>query len=622
MHRQALIALVWGSALILGIGCGSAPVATHDSAPHDDAAPAKEMGITDGEAHRIVEQVSAARGLSIDKAVPITLLDDGDFVTALEKHLHGEPNSDGSTRENSFLAAFDFLTPKDKGHSLPSMDDVLKEEVVGFYSPEDDRIFVPSKSAHSDEELFVSKAVLAHEAQHALQKRHFDLPKKTSSSDAELAQLALIEGDAQVAMGAYLGLETGQPAGRTVRRINEATKRVPLSALDRSQSKKAIDRTLALARERLEFPYREGMMFVSDVYRAGGFQLVNLVYQAPPTTTEQVLHPEKYLAGEAPRAFKKLPAQPGLTPISEDVLGEFQTRVLLERCLDSRTAERAAAGWNGDRYTVMTGDNGALVLAWSTAWDNENDAREFEAAVSKSECWTDNGTGDRHISKEVHVERKGANVALVRGADGKVRDKLIEALLDQSGPQPESVAISALRIPPRVKLPEPDSGKISGDVYENAWLGVVARIPGGMTATLDAGDDFGMSIEREGEAVSAGLFISTRLATDELNEKTFDEMASFLKKAVRKQGLSIERLHTKGSVSTPLGPGMERAYRVVGTTVTERVVMVPICANTGSIVLLEVYGNDFARSVVKGFVNSFRFTNGRNLVACNYLDPK
>ncbi len=610
-----LAALGW-----LHFGCGGADgIGAKSSASHR-AAPR----ISEAEARQIVDQVSAARGLSIDRAVPISVLDETHFKQALVAHLHhggeGDPKSEAA-KEGAFLVGFDFLPPTHQRHDIPSFQQVLEEEVAGFYSEDDDRIFVPARPAKSNEDLFVGKAVLAHEAEHALQHRHFALPKKVASSDADLALTALVEGDAQVAMGAYIGLELGEPAGRTLRRIREATKRVPIAALDTDHRRTALARTIALARERLEFPYKEGMMFVSDIYRAGGFELVNQLYASPPTTTEQVLHPEKYLAGETQRSFKPLPAQPGHSVVVGDVLGEFQTRVLLARCNDPSSADKAAAGWDGDRFEILSGEGGGLVVAWSTAWDTEDDAREFEAAVAKSSCWSDNDLEGKSVTRSVSVRRSGQKVAFLRGATDKARDRLLAALLDQPGERPSQVAISGLRIPPRVELPEPEAGTINGDVYENPWLGVVARIPKGMRAAIAKHGEVGVTIDRPGEAIYAAITLSTRLATDELDKKTFGEAATAFRDMASEHGLAVEALGG-GHASTPVGDGISRVFRVAGTNVEHRVVLVPICAGTGSIVFVEGYGDPFAKSVIDGFISSFRFTGGRNLKACDYLDPK
>ena len=50
-----------------------------------------------------------------------------------------------------------------------------------------------------------------------------------------------------------------------------------------------------ILRRQLEFPYDGGLPFVTALYDQGGCDAVNAAIQTPPASTEQVLHPEKYL---------------------------------------------------------------------------------------------------------------------------------------------------------------------------------------------------------------------------------------------------------------------------------------------------------------------------------------
>ena len=75
---------------------------------------------------------------------------------------------------------------------------------------------------------------------------------------------------------------------RTLRRIVEVTKRVSLATVTRGEENAKLDKALEVTRKHLEFPYEAGMLLVSDVYRAGGFPLVDKMYASPPRTTEQV----------------------------------------------------------------------------------------------------------------------------------------------------------------------------------------------------------------------------------------------------------------------------------------------------------------------------------------------
>jgi hypothetical protein len=117
----------------------------------------------------------------------------------------------------------------------------------------------------------------------------------------------------------------------------------------------------------------------------GGWDAVDALYETVPETTEQVLHPDKYQAGEGPIAIE-LPDDledrigPGWERTLDDTFGEFQTGVWL-RDAGADNANEAAAGWGGDRVVVLEdgGDNWAAILA--TEWDSKADADEFQASA-------------------------------------------------------------------------------------------------------------------------------------------------------------------------------------------------------------------------------------------------
>jgi hypothetical protein len=96
----------------------------------------------------------------------------------------------------------------------------------------------------------------------------------------------------------------------------------------------------------LLFPYTGGMAFVQELVRRarGRWTLVDLADRVrPPDSTEQVLHPEKYLRVEQPLPVSlRVDLGPGWRRTASGTWGEWATRELV--------GEEAAAGWGGDRY--------------------------------------------------------------------------------------------------------------------------------------------------------------------------------------------------------------------------------------------------------------------------------
>src|SRR5256885_14114179 len=62
-------------------------------------------------------------------------------------------------------------------------------------------------------------------------------------------------------------------------------------------------RAPAILREELVLPYAAGFALVAEVYRRGGFALVDRMFRNPPVSSHQVLHPEAYFTGEVPIAL-------------------------------------------------------------------------------------------------------------------------------------------------------------------------------------------------------------------------------------------------------------------------------------------------------------------------------
>jgi hypothetical protein len=613
-------------ALLLAAACGGAVKTGTSATPEPPAAstPARTFALTDADVETVVHHVSVARQLPPRRPIAVTRLAPRQFVEQLLSRRSSREASDELTPEAALLLGFDFVPPPSKRSEVATLDDVLKEQVVGFYDRELDKVFVPDVRLKSEGDLFEQRAVLAHEVQHALQAQHFASLRASTSSDEAIAHLALLEGDAMVAMGALLGAEAGAPVGRTLRRIAEVTKRVPLANVTRGEDHAQLDKALELTRRRLTFPYEEGMLFVSDIYRAGGFPLVDRMYAAPPRSSTQILHPEKYLAGELPRPIAD-PRLPGYAAATIDTLGELDTRILLSRCLDPAAAERAAQGWAGDRFGVFVGAERRLSVAWISAWDSDADAEELEGALRKSAaCFHDNALGlsksDYQIDAAFHVARRGKLVSFLRGFPGAALPGLDDQLFALVGPAAAPTPVSDLQVPPRVVLPEPKPGHLEGDVFRSEWLGLVGRTPPGMVARVGS-EGLDLVVERPGVLIQGGLVASTRITSDEENEKTFQEVQDAFVTELGKVHLQVQSLGGH-PVQTALGNGIERTWRVAGSMVELRLVLLPICAGTGSVVFIETYGDPYARSVLDGWMSSFRWTRGRNLVACDYLDPK
>jgi hypothetical protein len=194
-----------------------------------------------------------------------------------------------------------------------------------------------------------------------------------------------------------------------------------------------LDRAPVAIREALIFPYRAGFTFVAALRRRQPWSAVDAAFRKPPTSTEQIIHPDRYLAGEQPIAIAIDPvfSLRGYTPAHRTVWGELGFHLFLRaHGVDAATATEAAAGWGGDRTIVLAKDtdkraNAAVGISRSE-WDSEADAIEaHEAAVKALDAGIAGSviehtrTRTRWMSIEGNVswiERKGPSLVIVHGA--------------------------------------------------------------------------------------------------------------------------------------------------------------------------------------------------------------
>ena len=316
----------------------------------------------------------------------------------------------------------------------PFIIKLLTEQVAGYYNPKTQEFYLADWI-----DLDGQKPVMAHELTHALQDQHFNLRRfedwPEHDSDAELAAHALVEGDASFLMMQYV-----------VRSPTRQFAFLKSMVTGGAGSSEQFERAPRALRESLLFPYLQGATWVTQVYKRGGWEAVSAAYKNLPKSTEQILHAEKYDAGEAPQkvTLRDVSASlgKGWRMADHDVEGEWGLYLVLDEFLRAADeSRRAAAGWGGDRYALFVGPGKAdVVVAHKTVWDTERDAREFYDAyvkrttkrygVEPAEVSADDGR-QAWKTKEgaVVVELQGAAVRIVEGVPDGVDAKALAKML-------------------------------------------------------------------------------------------------------------------------------------------------------------------------------------------------
>jgi len=212
-----------------------------------------------------------------------------------------------------------------------------------------------------------AEKTLAHELTHILQEKYFQL-QDIPTFDGGKAKAALIEGDACLMEEVYVS-QYEEPV--LLVGINSAFPEAELRLTELSAS-------IPDSISRLNyFPYEYGLKFTKALYAKGGWSTVNEAYKAPPTTTEQIMHPEKYFTNEdAQEAEEPSIKEDGWQKMKDERFGEYFILVMLANWIPWNEAEKAAEGWGGDNFSYYErGED--YILTWNITWDSVEDASEF-----------------------------------------------------------------------------------------------------------------------------------------------------------------------------------------------------------------------------------------------------
>jgi hypothetical protein len=370
--------------------------------------------------------VAELRGLRFLRAVPATVEPPAKLARRLLRTLDADTDEADVAREGRALAVLGELP---LGTDLPRLvRRIQAESVLGYYlpgRPPKGRLYVRSARGLDP----YARVVLAHELTHAVTDQHYDLTRSDrlaaarGREDEATAYAALVEGDAVLVQLRYLRERLSQA---------EQAQAGQASAGDRTPSR---DAAPPVIRESLLFPYRQGPRFVALLYQQGGWAAVNRAYRDPPASTEQVLHPEKYLVRRdrpQPVAVADLRGRlgGGWRPGVQLGFGELDARLLLQGELPPAAAAAAAAGWDGGRLrTFERGGRVALVLR--TVWDSPAQAAEFCDAMGRwATARFGRGDGRRWTGpgQQAALRCQGSRVALLSAPDQPTLRRLLSAV--------------------------------------------------------------------------------------------------------------------------------------------------------------------------------------------------
>jgi len=345
---------------------------------------------------RAMARVEKVRQLEFEETVPVEVIPreeyranyTGRFNYTVEDRLHQNVKWEAMLMVDEGTDALD-VREQNRGAT-----------VGGFYSPTEERIVIVSENTTSPK---MNEVTLSQELFHALQDQQFNLSRyNQSTQEWHNAIDGIIEGD-----------------GNYVDRLYEQRCEGEWDCLMPQASGGGggageIHFGLYLVTFQ---PYSDGPAFVKEIKEEGGWDAVNAVYENPPESTEQVIHPDKY--GEDAPDLPEIDHTPsndwhvlemGEGSINYAVFGEagLSTMLFYPFYHSGRTETPVLApqdffnitesgeissfdpisyeneytdGWAGDKLVPYVkgepAEDSETGYVWKMNWDSEDDAEQF-----------------------------------------------------------------------------------------------------------------------------------------------------------------------------------------------------------------------------------------------------
>lgn len=359
-----------GLALTLGVGAGC------------DGQQARS-GMTDAQLRTMIDSllpsIAEVSGMEVRRPVQFAMQSRAEVRAFIEAELEDELGPEELDGMERAYKRFGLLP--DTLDLRAMLLDLYAEQVVGYYDPASDRLYVLDEATAA-----TAGPVVAHELVHALQDQHTDLDSlvaKERGNDRQMAAQAAAEGQAMLVM---LGVQAAQASDQPIDlgALPDLSRLMAQAAEADYSQFPVFERAPRLVKETMLFPYVGGVGFVQALFRARGSGGPPVPFgDLLPQSTEQVMAPEARFLAERDDPTDLALSEPGAgwQVIYANNLGQLETTILLTTHLDEADAAR---GWDGDRFALLQGPDGAQGLVWYSVWDDAASADAFAGLLRRA----------------------------------------------------------------------------------------------------------------------------------------------------------------------------------------------------------------------------------------------
>jgi hypothetical protein len=351
---------------------------------------------------RASARVEAVRELEFEESVPVEVISREELRERRETNDSENATSTANRLHQNVKWEAMFSIGEDED-AITTRQSSRTATIGGFYNYNEDRIVIVSENTTQPK---MDEITLSQELFHALQDQKLRVSYNRSTEEGNNAALGIIEGD-------------GNLVDRRYQQRCESEWNCLLPEASESGGGGSDDINYGVYLTGYQ-PYSDGPKFVRNTYNEGGWEAVDAVYENPPTSTEQVIHPAKYSdEGPAEISFEDASSEAWRIPdlgngsIDYATFGQGGLAAMMMRPVfasggtatpvvgprdfynltDSGEISQfdplnygfdAVDGWGNDRlYPYVTDDSAETNetgYVWKTVWDDGANASEFRDA--------------------------------------------------------------------------------------------------------------------------------------------------------------------------------------------------------------------------------------------------
>jgi len=326
-----------------------------------------------GKVDQYLKEASEMTGFPIRRKVPAAMMSSAELERYLKSKMKTEVDPRKIEIEELVLKRFGFAPPDFKLQQTTL--DLLQEQAAAFYDFKARKLYVLD---HVQDGL--GAELLIHELGHALADQRYGLSKFIKNAkgddDAALARMAVMEGQAMWLMGEH----AARLGGSSLRSSPDLVKR--LGESDSGGDFPVMKSVPLYLKESLLFPYSAGFRFQAAVCEKH-LDCMSRVFEKPPVSSSQVMHPELYFQQVAPEKVSADPApKQGKWKLKADgTLGEIDIDLLL------RTFGQSGKGFieqfRGGAYRLYeSGKPRDILLNHASIWKDDAAAAQWFEAYS------------------------------------------------------------------------------------------------------------------------------------------------------------------------------------------------------------------------------------------------